>query len=155
MGIERTLADRKGRRDFCELPRETITSSNSRRNRRRQKKMPPVQKLFDTCKDVFASGGTGIVPPPQDIDTLKSVLGTRFSLLLFFILFYFIFLVSNCVILLIGSVGCVLLVSKFWFGMKMFEGYVWFIVANVSLVKNYIGRRNINLTFQFISHQNV
>ncbi|RDX74782.1 Plant cysteine oxidase 2 [Mucuna pruriens] len=73
MGIERTLADRKGR-DFCELPRETITSSNSRRNRRRQRKMPPVQKLFETCKVVFASAGTGFVPPPQDIDKLRSVL---------------------------------------------------------------------------------
>ncbi|KAJ1386881.1 RmlC-like cupin domain superfamily [Sesbania bispinosa] len=74
MGIERTLADRKGR-DFCELPRETITSSKSWKNRRRQKKvMPPVQKLFETCKDVFASGGTGFVTPDQDIDTLRSVL---------------------------------------------------------------------------------
>lgn len=74
MGIERTLADRKGR-DFCELPRETITSSNSRRNRRRQRrKPPPVQMLFETCKVVFASAGTGFVPPPQDIDKLRSVL---------------------------------------------------------------------------------
>lgn len=73
MGIERTLADRKGR-DFCELPRETIASSNSRRNRRRQRKKPPVQKLFETCKVVFASAGTGFVPPPQDIDMLCTVL---------------------------------------------------------------------------------
>lgn len=78
MGIERTLADRK-RRDFCELPKETITSSKSRRNRRRQKKTtPPVQKLFETCKEVFESVETGIVPPTQDIDKLRSVLGTRF-----------------------------------------------------------------------------
>ncbi|XP_057447606.1 plant cysteine oxidase 2-like [Lotus japonicus] len=73
MGIERTLADIKGR-SFCELPRETITSSGSKRNRRRQKKMPPVQKLFDTCKEVFASGGTGFIPPPQDIQRLQAVL---------------------------------------------------------------------------------
>ena len=73
MGIERTLADRKGR-DFCELPRETIASSNSRRNRRRQRKKPPVQKLFETCKVVFASAGTGFVPPHEDIDELQSVL---------------------------------------------------------------------------------
>ena len=82
MGIERTLADRKGR-DFCELPKETITSSRSRRNRRRQKKMPPVQRLFDTCKEVFASSGTGIVPPAEDIDKLRSVLGTRFLFFFF------------------------------------------------------------------------
>ncbi|CAL5185855.1 unnamed protein product [Lathyrus oleraceus] len=72
MGIERTLGDRKGR-DFCELPKETITNSRSRRNRRRHK-MPPVQILFETCKEVFASSGTGIVPPAQDIDKLQSVL---------------------------------------------------------------------------------
>ena len=78
MGIERTLADRKGR-DFCELPRETIASSNSRKNRRRQRKKPPVQKLFETCKVVFASAGTGFVPPPQDIDMLRSVLGTMLA----------------------------------------------------------------------------
>ncbi|KAK7266330.1 hypothetical protein RIF29_18973 [Crotalaria pallida] len=75
MGIERTLADRKGK-DFCELPKETITNSKSRKkNRRRSKKMTsPFQKLFETCKDVFASGGAGIVPPPPDIERLQSVL---------------------------------------------------------------------------------
>lgn len=100
MGIERTLADRKGR-DFCELPSETITSSRSRRNRRRHKEMPPVQKLFETCKDVFASAGTGIVPPPQDIAKLQSVLGTRFLL---FLIFYFNLVFSDCVLLLIGCI---------------------------------------------------
>lgn len=88
MGIERTLADRKGR-DFCELPRETIASSNSRRNRRRQRKKPPVQKLFETCKVVFASAGTGFVPPHEDIDELQSVLGT-------FFLFWFLICVVGC-----------------------------------------------------------
>lgn len=76
MGIERTLADRKGR-DFCELPKETITnSSKSKKNRRRHKKapVPPVQTLFDTCKDVFVSAAPAVVPPPQDIQSLQSVL---------------------------------------------------------------------------------
>jgi hypothetical protein len=90
MGIERNLADRKGK-DFCELPKETITNGRSKRNRRRSsKKMPPVQKLFETCKEVFASSGTGIVPPTQDIDKLRSVLGTRF------LFFYFSLFVSHC-----------------------------------------------------------
>lgn len=84
MGIERTLGDRKGR-DFCELPKETITNSRARRNRRRHK-MPPVQKLFETCKEVFASSGTGIVPPAQDIDKLQSVLGMGFFLIDFVLL---------------------------------------------------------------------
>ncbi|XP_047167601.1 plant cysteine oxidase 2-like [Vigna umbellata] len=73
MGIEKALAERKGR-EFCGISRETIASSNSRRNRRRQRKKPPVQMLFETCKVVFASAGTGFVPPPQDIDKLRSVL---------------------------------------------------------------------------------
>ncbi|KAE9590375.1 putative cysteamine dioxygenase [Lupinus albus] len=76
MGIERSLSDRKGK-NFCELPEEKITNSKSRKkNRRRHKKVAasPVQKLFDTCKDVFVSDGVGIVPPPQHIQSLQSVL---------------------------------------------------------------------------------
>ncbi|CAL0299005.1 unnamed protein product [Lupinus luteus] len=75
MSTERTLADRKGR-DLCELPSETVTSNKSRKkNRWRSKKMvSPVQMLFETCKDVFSSGGVGIVPPPQQIQKLQSVL---------------------------------------------------------------------------------
>ncbi|XP_054804104.1 plant cysteine oxidase 2-like isoform X1 [Prosopis cineraria] len=44
------------------------------KNRRRQKKTSSVQKLFKACKEVFAYGGTGIVPPPQDIEKLRSIL---------------------------------------------------------------------------------
>ncbi|XP_054803368.1 plant cysteine oxidase 2-like isoform X1 [Prosopis cineraria] len=73
MGIGRRVADKKGDH-FSELPEETNTNSKSKKNRRRQKKTSPVQKLFKTCKEVFASGGTGIVPPPQDIEKLRSVL---------------------------------------------------------------------------------
>lgn len=73
MGIETTLADRKGK-EFCELPKVTNSNSKARKGRRRQKKMSPVQKLFETCKEVFASGGTGIVPPSQDIQRICSVL---------------------------------------------------------------------------------
>ncbi|KAF7802953.1 plant cysteine oxidase 2-like [Senna tora] len=74
MGIERSLADRKGK-SFCELPKETTNSNGrSRKNRRRQRKMLPVQMLFETCKEVFASAGTGIIPPPQHIEKLRSVL---------------------------------------------------------------------------------
>jgi len=75
MGIEKALTERKGR-EFCGISRETIASSNSRRNRRRERKKPPVQMLFETCKVVFASGGTGFVPPLRDIEKLRSVLGT-------------------------------------------------------------------------------
>ena len=79
MGIETTRADRKVK-EFRELPTDTNTSPNSRskRSRRRQKKMLPVQKLFEICKEVFANGGTGIVPCSEDIERLKAVLGMFF-----------------------------------------------------------------------------
>ena len=78
MGIETPLADRRGK-EFCELPTVTNSNSKPRKNRRRQKKMSsPVQKLFETCKEVFASGGPGFIPPSEDIQRLQSVLGMSF-----------------------------------------------------------------------------
>ncbi|XP_057974389.1 plant cysteine oxidase 2 [Malania oleifera] len=75
MGIERFLADRKGN-EFCELPK--VTNSKSKKNRRRPKKPPlplsPVQRLFETCKQVFSFGGTGTVPPSNYVEQLRSVL---------------------------------------------------------------------------------
>lgn len=75
MGIETTRADRKGK-EFRELSTATNTSPNSRpkRSRRRKKKMLPVQKLFEICKEVFANGGPGIVPCSEDIERLRAVL---------------------------------------------------------------------------------
>ncbi|KAL9427371.1 hypothetical protein AB3S75_029544 [Citrus x aurantiifolia] len=91
MGIESTLADLKGKQ-LSELPKVTAAgtsiSSNSaanrnrsrnkqsRKNRRRQKKImaSPVQRLYETCKDVFANCGAGIVPSPEKIERLKAVL---------------------------------------------------------------------------------
>ncbi|KAL0554950.1 hypothetical protein IC582_008880 [Cucumis melo] len=76
MGIERSLADRKGKQ-FCELPKETTTNNKPRKNRRRMRKSSsplPVQKLYETCKEVFASSGTGIVPSSEDIERLRAVL---------------------------------------------------------------------------------
>ena len=85
MGIETTRADRKVK-EFRELPTDTNTSPNSRskRSRRRQKKMLPVQKLFEICKEVFANGGTGIVPCSEDIERLRAVLGMLFFSLVVF-----------------------------------------------------------------------
>lgn len=92
MGIESTLADLKGKQ-LSELPKVTAAgtsnSSNSaanrnrsrnkqsRKNRRRQKKImvSPVQRLYETCKDVFANCSAGIVPSPEKIERLKAVLG--------------------------------------------------------------------------------
>ena len=71
MGIETALPDRKGK-VFCELPKKT--NSRSKRSRRRQRKVYRVQKLYETCKEVFSSCGAGIVPPPGDVEKLASVL---------------------------------------------------------------------------------
>ena len=75
MGIERgTLGDKKAKKLF-EMPKEMSMNGKSRKNRRRQKKMSPVQRLYDTCCQVFASVATNIVPPPQDIEKLRLVIG--------------------------------------------------------------------------------
>ncbi|KAF8010852.1 hypothetical protein BT93_J1485 [Corymbia citriodora subsp. variegata] len=34
----------------------------------------PVQRLFDTCKEVFAAGGPDIVPPAEDVERVKAAL---------------------------------------------------------------------------------
>ncbi|XP_015879371.1 plant cysteine oxidase 2 [Ziziphus jujuba] len=74
MGIETTLADRKAK-EFCELPKVTNSNSNTRKSRRRQKKMSLVQKLFETCKEVFSfEDGVDSVPSNENIQRLRSVL---------------------------------------------------------------------------------
>ncbi|KAL6978178.1 cysteamine dioxygenase [Sarracenia purpurea var. burkii] len=71
MGIEKILASRKDK-EFCELPSET--NSKSRKSRRRQRKMSPVQKLYELCKEVFGTRRSVIVPPADDVERIKSVL---------------------------------------------------------------------------------
>ncbi|RWW07800.1 hypothetical protein GW17_00028800 [Ensete ventricosum] len=52
---------------------------------RKQKKpaqMPSVvQRLFETCKEVFAEGGDGIIPSPEDVNRLRSILDAQSTLL--------------------------------------------------------------------------
>ncbi|KAJ0985544.1 hypothetical protein J5N97_003900 [Dioscorea zingiberensis] len=52
--------------------------SSSKKSRRRQRKsgsMPSaVQRLYDTCMDVFVDGGAGVVPPPEDVERIRSAL---------------------------------------------------------------------------------
>ncbi|PSS33703.1 Plant cysteine oxidase [Actinidia chinensis var. chinensis] len=71
MGIERILASQKGKECY-ELPSET--KGKAKKNRRRQKKMSPVQRLYEICKKVFSEFRPGIVPPSDDIQRIKSVL---------------------------------------------------------------------------------
>lgn len=75
MGFETTRANQKGK-EFREFPKETNANLSTRpkRSRRRQKKMSPVQRLFETCKEVFTNGETGIVPSSEDIERLRAVL---------------------------------------------------------------------------------
>lgn len=64
MGIEKTSSVRKGKHSW-----------ESGKSRRRQKRLSPVQVLYNTCKEVFANCGHGIVPSPEKIERLKAVLG--------------------------------------------------------------------------------
>ena len=75
MGIERILASRKGKECY-ELPSEA--KSKAKKNRRRQRNMSPVQRLYETCKQVFAEFRPGIVPPSDKIQQIKSVLGKTY-----------------------------------------------------------------------------
>ena len=62
--------------------------SNSRKKiQRRSKKtlICPVQKLFDTCKIVFADGKSGTVPSQENIEMLRAVLGKSLILLKFWV----------------------------------------------------------------------
>lgn len=73
MGIESSLAGREDK-ELLEFPKETNSNNKAKKNRR-QKKMLPVQKLFETCNVVFANSGPGVVPSPGNIQLLRSVLG--------------------------------------------------------------------------------
>ncbi|KAF8012991.1 hypothetical protein BT93_I0991 [Corymbia citriodora subsp. variegata] len=75
MGITTAVADRKGK-ECRELSRDNSVKTNgkSKKGRRRQKKMVPIQRLYDTCKEVFAESGTNIIPPPENVERLRAVL---------------------------------------------------------------------------------
>ncbi|CAA2963985.1 plant cysteine oxidase 2 [Olea europaea subsp. europaea] len=51
-----------------------VKVSNESKRKRRQKKVSPVQRLYNTCKEVFADCGPDIVPSPEKIQTLVAVL---------------------------------------------------------------------------------
>ncbi|KAM1076044.1 hypothetical protein ACFX19_024018 [Malus domestica] len=74
MGIETVAPNRKGSKEFLALAEETNSKSKTRKGRRRQRKMSPVQKLYATCKEVFSFCGAGVIPPAEDIQRLSSVL---------------------------------------------------------------------------------
>ncbi|KAL8137321.1 hypothetical protein V2J09_003322 [Rumex salicifolius] len=75
MGIKTSPVGKIGEGMF-EMPKETTTNSSSRprRSRRRQGRQPPIQILFNTCKQLFANGGFGFIPPPPNVQQLCSIL---------------------------------------------------------------------------------
>ncbi|KAF9626541.1 hypothetical protein IFM89_034954 [Coptis chinensis] len=52
---------------------EGSNENKSEKNRKRSKKSM-VQQLYETCNEVFATGEAGVVPSPQDVERLRSVL---------------------------------------------------------------------------------
>lgn len=55
--------------------KSNLSSKKGKRRQRRPDCMPsPVQRLFDTCKVVFAEGTAGFVPPPEDVASIRSIL---------------------------------------------------------------------------------
>ncbi|KAK6153030.1 hypothetical protein DH2020_012669 [Rehmannia glutinosa] len=45
-----------------------------RKSKRKQKKSSSVQRLYDTCKEVFADCGPGVVPSPEKVQKLAALL---------------------------------------------------------------------------------
>ncbi|KAL5975090.1 hypothetical protein ACLOJK_031766 [Asimina triloba] len=77
MRIDSSLIGKKAQQQPSQqLPELSHENSRGKKSRKRSSKKPMsvVQKLFDTCKDVFAGAGT--IPPPPDVERLRSVLDT-------------------------------------------------------------------------------
>ncbi|CAN1845128.1 Plant cysteine oxidase 2 [Linum perenne] len=97
MGVEHSIVHKKGRGEleFAQLakgkkpvlnptpnstPARNAGSRGKKSRRTQQKKaasaamLTPLQKLFDTCKEVFKFGGAGIVPSPDNVQKLRAVL---------------------------------------------------------------------------------
>lgn len=70
MRIEASLVGQKDQNN-CQL-----LSVKTKKNRKRNKKFTPslVQKLYHTCKQVFATCEAATVPPPADLERLRVVL---------------------------------------------------------------------------------
>ena len=69
---------------LAELATEQGNISSSKKGKRKGRRSEPmptvVQRLFDTCREVFADCGPGVVPSPENIGRLRSVLGIEFCM---------------------------------------------------------------------------
>lgn len=57
----------------CQMGMEKVSGERKKR-RTRQRKVTAVQKLYNTCSEVFANCGPGVVPPAEGIERLKVIL---------------------------------------------------------------------------------
>ncbi|XP_008808325.1 plant cysteine oxidase 2-like [Phoenix dactylifera] len=87
MRVDGSLADRKGKEESAAAAEGAAAAAagagakckSSKKGKRRNKKgksATVVQRLFDTCKSVFANCGPDIVPSPEDIERLRAILDT-------------------------------------------------------------------------------
>lgn len=60
-------------------------SNESKKSKKKQKKLSPVQRLYDTCKEVFADCHPGIVPSPEKVEKIAALLGIKFRSFFFFL----------------------------------------------------------------------
>ncbi|XP_009799056.1 plant cysteine oxidase 2 isoform X1 [Nicotiana sylvestris] len=65
MGTEKNISDMKDKE---------YNKSKKRRRRRRRRDVSRVQKLYETCKQIFANCGPGVVPSPENVERVKAVL---------------------------------------------------------------------------------
>ncbi|XP_010925055.2 plant cysteine oxidase 2 [Elaeis guineensis] len=75
MRVDGSLADRKGKKEAAAVAKGKSSKKDKRRNKK-AKSATVVQRLFDTCKSVFANCGPDIVPSPEDIERLRAILDT-------------------------------------------------------------------------------
>lgn len=63
MGVDKNASDRKGK------------SFEPRKHRKgQQRRVMAVQNLYETCREVFASCGPGVVPSPENVERVKGIL---------------------------------------------------------------------------------
>ncbi|MCD7455433.1 hypothetical protein HAX54_028120 [Datura stramonium] len=68
------LSKKKKKKKKEMMKKKKTKKDCEKRKRSRESNNNMVQKLYDTCKQVFANGKAGYIPPPADIQRLTSVL---------------------------------------------------------------------------------
>ncbi|RRT34349.1 hypothetical protein GW17_00058580 [Ensete ventricosum] len=79
MRIDGELAKQKGSREVAKEKNRCCSRKKSKRQQKKALAAPRptvVQRLWETCKEVFADSGPGVVPSPGDVGRLRSFLGT-------------------------------------------------------------------------------